>query len=297
MSGLPLDYNEFVNQVRMSREPHILLEGSQDEKFFRTVYQESYENRQDVAASKIAIVTAQSISSGDQVVGNREKVEIVAQLISKTFFKNRFVGFVDREYREFTLSSVIVDNLPRQNLIDRLVWSRGHSIENYMLDFDVVNAPLYDHSPNSSTAIKALSKLQDNFQSILTIACAIGLAAKKLNCLEVARGSIHWNILRFNGSSLELDTNHWRNALNSHSKLTPQESLALINEFEHCFNITTSSGIDEVRWACDGHTGMRFISAAYAKLIYEIRTSEDDGGPKAANQREKVLGVAGKHLV
>ena len=289
MSGLPLTYRDFVRRVRMSREPHILLEGSQDKRFFQTLHRNSYENREYVVAPKVAIVTAESIGSDGQGAGNREKVEIVAQLMSDTSFKDRFVGFVDREFREFSFSDVITDNLLKQNVIDRLIWSRGHSIENYMLDFDVVKESLYDFSQNGETAQKALSKLQRNFQSLLTIACAIGLAAAKLGYLKAARGTINWNIFRLNESTLQLDTERWRNTLSNHSSLNSQESLVLVNEFESCFDMSVSSGIDEVRWACDGHTGMRCIWAAYARLIFEISKSEDDGGPKAETQRDAVL--------
>ena len=291
MSGIQLTYNEFVVQVRMSRKPHILLEGSQDLRFFQALYQNLFENQPNVVASEIAIVTAETISSGNLVLGNRGKVELVFQLMSNTTFKNRFVGFVDREFREFSFSGVIIDNLSNQKVIDRLIWSRGHSIENYMFDFDVVKEPLYDFSLSGETAQKALSQLHDNFKSILTTACAMGLAAAKLNYLDAARGTIHWNILRMNGSLLELDTEKWKDALSNHSNLDAQQSLALVSEFEHWFNISKSSGIDEVRWACDGHTGIRLIWAAYAKLIAETRNSEGYGGAVARNQRDTVFGI------
>lgn len=290
MTGLSVYYDEFVTTVRMSHEPYILLEGAQDERFFRTLYQDLYENPKD-AASKVSIVSAQSIRSGDHTAGNREKVEIIADLMSNRTFKGRFVAFVDREFRGFRFDNRITDSLSKQNLIDRLVWSRGHSIENYMLDVDVVKTPLLDHSLNTVTAEKALNKLQYNFQLVLANAWAIGLAAAKLNCLDVARGSINWNVLEFDGSSLKLDVDRWKNTLDKHTKLTPEESLALVDQFESYLSITTSSGIDEVRWACDGHLGMRFVWVAYAKLIFEIRNSEPDGGPIAKNQRDAILHV------
>ena len=292
MARLQLTFREFISQVRMSKSSHILLEGTQDRSFFEILRQALFEGEdRHRSASYVAITTSESIKSEDVTVGNREKVEIISQLVNDTHYSERFIGFVDREYRDFVFSDTIGDNLLRQLISGRLIWSRGHSIENYMLDFDVVRDPLYDCSPNGEIAQTALELLQQNFSVILNAACAIGLAGLKLNQLETVRRTIHWNSLRMNDSILHWDTERWATSLKQHSDLDSQIRSDLVREFEHWFGIARVSDSNIVRWACDGHTAMRLVWAAYSKLVFEVRRSECGIGAKAANQRDSVFRI------
>ena len=178
MPGLEVTYNEFVNEVRMSTHPYILLEGSDDKSFFDILLDmaRGSPGYQDVSLGTVAIETAERVKSDGLGEGNRQKVEKVAGLVAGTSFQERFVGFVDREFRKFRKGNMIADSLRAQRRVDRLVWSRGHSIENYLFDFQVFRVPLRDSSVDAETAETALVWLEQNFKEILGVACALGFA-------------------------------------------------------------------------------------------------------------------------
>ena len=194
MSRLQLNYDEFINLVRMSKDSHILLEGAQDKAFFDILCQAVgiIPLRLNAHSSPLAITTAESIKSDTIVVGNRDKVEEICELIKGQSFQFRFAGFVDREFRDFKIAESIRDEVHAQRCIGRLIWSRGHSIENYMFDFDVIKEPLHDASPNTDIAQRALEVLETIFPEVLSVACALGLAARERNLLNVVRKTIHW---------------------------------------------------------------------------------------------------------
>ena len=273
--------------------PHILLEGSQDKAFFEILLQTIEQVPKPARAGRIpvAITTSETIKSDTAGEGNRQKVERICKLVAYSSFRQRFVGFVDREFRKFTFGDRIDDNLATQRRLGRLVWSRGHSIENYVLDFEVVRQPLYDFSTNGQVALSALKRLQENFQTILNIACALGLAARDAHEMETVRRTVHWETVGFVDSTVRWDIDRWRVALVQHSHLTLETSDNLVRQFEHWLDAAQSSNPVDVRWACDGHIGLNLIWTAYARFIYDISGSEDGVGGKATNQRDALLGV------
>ena len=98
MQGLVLSCNEFVAAIQMSKLPHILLEGSNDKAFFMRMCEAAFGT---APQSLVTITTAEQIKAEDSVVGNRDKVEKVCELVARRSFRNRFLGFVDREFRGF----------------------------------------------------------------------------------------------------------------------------------------------------------------------------------------------------
>ena len=291
MHRLSITCNEFVVELSMSQTPYILLEGSQDRSFFDILLQsiQSLSDRPRDSIPAVEISTAESLKSGDTVRGNREKVEEVSQLVEGSPFGHRFVGFVDREFREFKLGGKIEDVLAKQHRAGRLVWSRGHSIENYLLDFDVVRDPLFDCSDNGEVARVALERLQENFPTILNISCALGLAAYEAHELSTLRRTVRWTIFRTSGSALQWDIDNWRRELVNRSKITIQLSNELVRRFEYWLGVVQSSDLDDVRWSCDGHMGMRLIWEAYAKLVFDVGRTIDGVRPNPSNQRDRIL--------
>ena len=239
--------------------------------------------------SSFTITTAEELSAETSGGGNREKVEQVCELIAGWSFRCRFIGFVDREFRKFRFGDDIVSDGLRSHLRrGRLVWSRGHSIENYLFDFVVVRDPLRDCSTNQQIAEEALDVLRDNFSEVLNIACALGLAARELDNLKTVRGTVHWKSLRLSESMCRWDTERWRASLIKHSHLTPEASEQLALQFEHWLEITRCSHPNDVRWACDGHMGLNLIWAAYARAVYEVGKSVGGIGQTPENQRETI---------
>ncbi len=193
MPGLLLSYKEFVAAIQMSKLPHILLEGTHDKAFFLRMCEAAPDAP---SQNHVSITTAEQIASDVSVIGNRDKVEEICKLIEGRHFQYRFLGFVDREFRNFRLRKSIHDELRKHCCQGRLVWSRGHSVENYMFDFEVIKQPLRDFSTNDDIATTALGLLQKQFSNVMRIACALGLVALEKGQLAVVRRTVHWSTMR-----------------------------------------------------------------------------------------------------
>ena len=293
MPGLEVTYNEFVNEVRMSTIPYILLEGSDDKSFFDRLLDTARGSLgyQDGSRYTVAIETAERVKSDGLPEGNRQKVEKVSGLVSGTSFRERFVGFVDRESRKFRVGNTIVDSLRTQRELDRLIWSRGHSIENYLFDFQVFRVPLRDSSLNGEIAAKALEWLEQTFQEILGVACALGNAGIEMDMLDIVRGTIHFDPIMPPNSMTLWDVGIWKKGIVQHSPLDAQQSDALASSFEQWLDVVKASGPSDVRWACDGHMGIRLIWEAYAQYVFYASESSPGVGPTAANQRAAITGI------
>ena len=274
MAGLQVSYQAFVNWVKMSRKPHILLEGTRDKRFFDsfsiTIADSEGGNVGTISPPRPAITTAESIRSDIPGEGNRDKVEKVCELVGSLSFGSRFVGFVDREYRKFRLDDRVEDKMQAQRRQGRLVWSRGHSIENYLFDFDTVRTPLRVCTPDPEIAQSALELLRANFQEIVNIACSLGLAARDFGQMELVRRTITWDIAVLSGPNVRWDTDKWRVALTRDPRLDSQTVDSLVQNFERWLGIVRASNQADVRWACDAHTGYRLIWQGYASIVNHV---------------------------
>ena len=295
MTGLQLSYKAFVNRVRMSRNPHILLEGKRDKSFFDALLL-SIEDREGADGTnsrpRLAITTAESISSDVPGEGNRYKVEKVCEMVAGYSFRNRFVGFVDREFRGFRLDDRVEDKLRTQRHLDRLVWSRGHSIENYLFDFDTVKTPLRVCTPDPQIAGIALEILREHFAEVVVVACSLGLAGRDLGQMEIVRRTVSWRLAAISESDFRWDIEKWRLELEQDPRLDTQTVDSLVHNFERWLGIVRSSNQADVRWACDGHIGYRLIWEAYASIVNHVCLTRQHIAGIASNQRAVILGVA-----
>ncbi|MCE2458975.1 MAG: DUF4435 domain-containing protein, partial [Dehalococcoidia bacterium] len=281
---------DFVAAVGMSKLPHILLEGSQDKDFFTRMCETIWK----VPKRHVNIATAEQLNSDGSILGNRDKVEIVCDLVLQHSFQSRFIGFVDREFRGFALHESVGDDLRTHWCCGRLVWSRGHSIENYLFEFDVVRRALLDCSTNGEVAGIALEVLEEQFPQVIRIACALGLTGKEYNELGVVRRTVHWSTMRLIDGKFSWDIDVWDKALNDHANLPDKTRASLVNGFRRWFDIAEVSPLDDVRWGCDGHIGLNLIWAAYTTAIYDTAASMEAVKPNAANQRDAILKVDDK---
>ena len=178
----------------------LLVEGETDRFIFKYMLDEvkNY-NSYKGCMRPVEIDVAESFIKEDELLiesekksghhlGNREKVERVCKEIEKEDYGDRMIGFVDREYREFDLEDNIIDKLDEHNISGRIVWSRGHSIENYLFDTrimrDVIKSLL-----DSSSFDKSLQAFDQCSDSIIITACAISLAGKSQKKLKKIEGS------------------------------------------------------------------------------------------------------------
>lgn len=272
-------YTEYVALVRMSVRKHLLVEGKVDRRLFLLLL-----NTFKYDLHVLDIDTAEELIGYDGAIGNRERVEIACQSISKLSGNERLIGFVDREFREFDFID-FSDKMPRHNTLGRLVWSRGHSIENYYFDYEMLNRPLFEDS-DTDYFIGALDLFKKNLESIIRLACSAGLAGRETGSLSVVRSSVRWEMFRFEKNQISLDTGQWIKILNG-MKLTQAKITSIIESYTNWFNKVQKSNYEVVRWMCDGHTGMKYIWAAYGGCVFEVCKQAKYDDPN--NQVQKVF--------
>ncbi|MFM7889045.1 MAG: hypothetical protein ACKPCM_20640 [Pseudanabaena sp.] len=260
----------------MSGRKHLLVEGKYDQQFFR-IFLNTF-----MSHTKVDIDTAENLSDPEIIVGNRQKVEKVAKIIQLKEYASKFVAFVDREYREFDLE-VVADKLECHNQIFRLVWSRGHSIENYFFDYQIIYESLLGLS-SVECFDKAIKDFADCFEKTIRIACALGLTGNEVQKTEMIRKSIHSDLFKIQNSEIVLQVEQWENSLKKR-KFTEEEVLKAVNSFQRWLQKLTDVSFETVQWLCDGHSGIEIIWAVYHRCVFN-NTSEN-----ARNEADKIYKV------
>lgn len=250
---------EYIKYVEMDDSSyHLLVEGRDDEKAFDTLIGTLVSEPEQ---NTIALHSAETLACGDPE--NRGIVEgLCAQITEKTW-ASRFVGFVDREFRGFVHDPIPRDIIGGHYICGRLVWSRGHSIENYLFDPTILSQPLATFSPPGCR--QAVRLFKSVFDPTIRLACAIGLAACDIDRLKRVRKTIEPRIVLVRESVVEADIASWKSLLLQ--RITEVEVESLLERIGHWQVQISQADFDVVRWLCDGHIGFRLIWAVYEKCL------------------------------
>ncbi len=259
--------------VKVSKNQVIMVEGIRDKQIFVRLITEL--KQQDKIPQNVVIDTAEQIGSPPgQIMGNREKVEAVCDALAGKPEASRFVGFVDREFRGFQLSESVSDEISSHYLSGRLLWSRGHSIENYFLDYSLFSHAIGNLS-SSTHCFEALSVLEPLFPSMLRLACAIGLTAKEHRRLGAIRDKLRWKGIYLE-SEAKLDQVFWAEQLGQEHGWMQQEIQAMFDSIRSWLANLNNCDNETVRWLCDGHLGLAVALATFQRAVYEV-TRRDSG--------------------
>jgi len=165
---------EYLTEREMSSIPVLLVEGDDDSIFFQLICDELKKDVQNYPQfekilAHIEIETPIVITTPQKVAGNRREIEYICKKADEINFTGLLVGYVDREFREFyvTIDSVS-DNCQFQNRISRILWSRGHSIENYFFDVNVLHDGLRDYGISPEYQVSEALEL---FEGAINLRC------------------------------------------------------------------------------------------------------------------------------
>jgi hypothetical protein len=243
-----------------------LVEGRSDKRIFEYLRHDLGLTDQD-----FDIDTAEDLIQSDGILGNREKVEeLCCGVVPPTqgvladgaaSYLDKLVGFVDREFREFDLVPVLRDGLNTHKEFPRLVWSRGHSIENYFFDYAKLRDAFMVLS--SATSHEALRQFSELFDSTLCLACALGLVGQELNMLGKIRASVDSRVVRVTNSSVCIDQTAWLSLLEKNYGINASSSSVLLEKLRVWTERVEASQKQVVRWACDGHLGFSLLWIVY----------------------------------
>jgi hypothetical protein len=281
MGNLQITPDEYLTELRMSRNKILMVEGPSDRLFFKLLIDSlthslPFSPEQKHLLQSIKIDTADRISGG---IGNRDKVEQICERISERDYQHRIIGFVDREFREFVIGDDLDDRIRAHKRAGRLIWSRGHSVENYLFDFSVVREPLRDSSATSLYFDEALDLLQENFDQAIRLACAFTLAGREQNLFEPVRSSLSWRSLQFVNGNIQADTSTWSSEMLGRIRLNHYRVDKLLDDFNKWYSVVANANIDVARWLCHGHIGLAVIWCAYGRCIHEVYVKHGSSNP------------------
>ncbi|MEI6305179.1 MAG: DUF4435 domain-containing protein, partial [Candidatus Taylorbacteria bacterium] len=250
----------FRGWIDMSDDMFLLVEGDDDKRLFKRMVRELLSDKQ----RPIHIYSAQDFIDTPLIgQGCREKVETISQIIEQYPYASRYVGFVDREFRDFEIGDKLKDNLNKHQVSGRLIWSRGHSIENYYLDFSTLLSPLRVFS-TTQYFDQALDLFERYFESIIRLACAASLVGKECdNRLNLVKSSIGWELMRIHQNQIVVDLDLWKEHLIKKQKLQVSDATHLVECFQKWTQVVENADFEDVRWLCHGHIGLAYVWASY----------------------------------
>ncbi len=291
------------NLLRMSDRKRLLVEGPDDVIAFKILLKTLYGNH-DVSvhsAETIKLEDVEEFSDTHEMeagFGNRQKVKKMCKIvnslnINNESYKGQLVGFIDREYDGFDLLNGIADNIRGHKVLQdiKLIWSRGHSLENYYFDFIIILEAFDGYSEFFDIALPLFER---HFEDTIRLACAAALAGKTVNRFEVIRRTIDWEILRITDTRLELDTDIWKHSLESFKGIDSSMVYSIIAAFEEWQTKIASCNFQTLRWLCHGHVGFTFMIELYTRCVFEACADMKEEDQKNAVNRVRSFGSNAK---
>ncbi len=173
------------------------------------------------------------------------------------------------------LISELQDILNSHDVIQRLILSRGHSIENYIFDFAIFCEVLEYLSTTVYTS-QSIALFKKTFESTLRLACAIGLAATKAKVLSKVNSTIDYKLLDIISSTdVGFKFDDWVQKLVSRGISNVQAQDLKLHYVIYKEQVTKAS-ISLIRWICHGHIGYDFLKALYERCIIELCPNTQD---------------------
>lgn len=275
MSRPKLTPQEYEGALVMSGKKHILVEGKDDKRGLTLLLDQFDEINNTHLNDEINIDTADELVRGEgHSLANWQKVEKVCQLVADKSYSNRFVGFVDRMFREFELNDPLTDHLNGHKVSGPLVWSRGHSFENYLFDAAVLRESFRSIS-DFENFVDTVNRFTDIFEPAIRLSCVISLAAKQVKKLELVRATFDWPLIELSSSDVTLNLNDWRIKLIKQKRLEMREADLLLHRIAYWRPIVGKTDFEIVRWLTDGHLGFNLIWAVYGRCVFDILSIEN----------------------
>lgn len=259
----------YLSNLEMRSAKTIIVEGKDDKKFISRIAHQVLGQHQPSGLANLIIDTADLLKTETGIIGNRALVEETHRRAAHE--KLQLLAVVDREYREFQFEKSIMDCLSSHNAIDgTLWWTRGHSIENYLLVPQVFILFLRQQFADS-LAIGNLQQVIAFFPSILNEVCALTLSLNSIKALRKAEGvasASAWSFSDNNTATLDL-----RDIINKliDRRVEVDDALSLTASMHHYRTLLSDCISDDIgRWLSHGHLAWELCWLAVASLVSDL---------------------------
>lgn len=253
----------YRNKLRTTQAVVLMVEGRDDKRAMVALLREAagvcVADRADIQIDTATIIEAAG--------GNRERIEALCASVLGTDVESKVLGLCDREYREFDASIPSADLLTSHRVSGRLVWTRGHSLENYFFCPRVLVGALRASTVATEvdTAIRLFSARHSDF---VRAACAVGLTGATLGLTHVVKASLEW--LVFNaGAGEPLAVDAWCEVLATKHRLDAARVAAVKSAYASWWEKAQAYDLDTALWLCHGHVGLTALWNAYARCVFE----------------------------
>jgi hypothetical protein len=255
--------NEYIADLKMTFKNRLIVEGRSDKNIFSQFFDEFSSGQYNLL---IDVVDDIDFIGQGIPQDNRTRIEEVFKRISLKDSK-KLVGFVDREFDEFQCAHVLEDKIKGHKVNTKVVFSRGHSIENYFFDIEIMREAFREFTnTNINDTLNLFRKL---FESAMYLACAVSLAAKDIGnqrqipgVFDRVASSLSENEFNLiNNSFIEINKQEWQSKLVQ--RLGQFEAQELINFFDQRLMMVQKADYSDVRWMCHGHIGLKVMVSMY----------------------------------
>ena len=273
MATLQYTLNDYIAYVFTSHKKKLLVEGSYDNSLFNRLI-DVFDKQRNL----VDVDDASQLIGFEQAIGNREKVELVCSTIERTNFSEKLVGFVDRDYRGFNWNPELQDEIQAHFINGRLVWTRGHSIENYYFDFHTLREPISSLSttPYYHAALRVFETI---FEKTIRLACVASLVGIEIGNYRMIKSAITWETLTMIGNDLQIDLLKLERTLRKRN--TPENTITqILDRIDFYTDLVLPADYEIVRWMCHGHIGLSFIWAAFKRSVFEVSKADGCRNPK-----------------
>lgn len=286
---------DYLRYIKRSKNKHLLVEGVTDKRIFKLLFDEwkQQNNINAKATEEIVIDTAECLVNINDAPGNCDRVKKICQSIENKPYNYKLVGFIDREFNEFQYISDFEDKLKKHKIQGRLIWSRGHSIENYFFEYLILREYFRGLALASESFNEALEVFSRQLlESILKIACAVTLASKEIGKMGKIEDRIIQDFFQIMNNELVIKLEDLKeNLIKSKTDFTTEEAEKFCEEYLNFYSkISSCQDYQTIRWLCHGHIGMKLISLSYDLCIDEFK----DSNKKYTKTKEhiKINGIA-----
>lgn len=260
---LRYDLPEYIAMAKMSSKVRILVEGKDDRNFILGLV------KRLTPTTKLSIDTAVDIGGNckNTAANNRAKIEKIHEHCKTKGTHPRLFFLCDREFRKFEIEKSVLDLINGHETDSNLVWTEGHSLENYFLSPNML-LDGFKYLCGSGNKTKSMELLEKIFPDAIIQIAALTLAAKELQCASYPAKIVRWDNISIENGKLNLGLH-----------LTPTKDLFLetyISAFERFQPVARNTPLSICTRLCRGHTAVIALQRIFSACIYFSSKSEDD---------------------
>ncbi|MDJ0554881.1 MAG: DUF4435 domain-containing protein [Microcoleaceae cyanobacterium MO_207.B10] len=272
---------EYRNYLKISSKKHILVEGKNDKYFIeRMLSYLANEIDKPELTEQVFVDSAESLIKSESGTGsNKEKVEEIANSVVNKPYSQRFIAFIDREFYlfdwDYEKTQILQDNFPGHNIEKRIIRTRGHSLENYLFELDIVSN-FFNINTTISNPQTATNLFKQIFKSVIYSACTIGLAATKSKLLQKIESGILWrNFIELTSGEINFLLEDWLDFLTDKRNVSDSKISEIKQNYKIYIQLINQTSFEIVRWLSHGHIGYDFLREVYIKCVMQINQEAD----------------------